>query len=925
VWGISIGKIEGKTKVSGLLDEEEDEDDATAMTAGMTTSGELDSDNELDDNDEDDFAAENAPRPPPDKLMYGGDGECNKTNERRDVTQRPGRSLHVQGQRPELYGEANSQSTTHGQPPDRSASNRNSSGQVQGRAPELQWGATPTGAQTSSASRSDTHGPRPSPPRHWNEFDTATINPADVAAARIRLAEEIMGEAATQPVDIRGLVFPRWRAMDHPAAPLLREYAKLGCPVDVGRDWTVSELEAAVARGPHVSALEDDAIAQIQVEAREKEAQGFAKIYLWEDLKKKLPEALKLSPLAMIPHKSRKYRAILDLSFALRLDGYNLPSVNEATKRCAPEESIDQIGSVLPRIIEALANAPADGGDIMFSKLDIKDGFWRMVCEEGKEWNFAYVLPNHPGEPVEIVVPSALQMGWALSPPFFCAASETARDVAASYVSEAVGTLPKHPLEDWTMPDTTSLPDTSNMNGRQGTAFLQLLEAYVDDFIQLAQTTDPEQLRHCSRAVLHGVHSVFPPPEITGHSGQDPTSLKKLKEGEGLWEVRKDILGWMMDGATRCIELAEKKQKAILLELTTVLRIKRGVPFKRMEKLVGKLRHAAIGIPAGKALFGPVNRLMAMKPKQVVWKRCPEVQQSLQDWRQLIRESAKEPTHVNELVPGPPTYKGTLDASGEGVGGIWVSGTDHIAPIVWRVPWPKEVRDRLVTQDNMSGDITNSDLEMAAEILGWLVLEAVVSTRHAHVGMCSDNSATVAWQTRWASKRSRVANCLLRVLAIRLRKNRASPLVTRHLAGDRNALGDIPSRSYGYKAEWHFENDIDFLAYFNVTFPLPSKNCWTGFQLASGVVSKVMQELLTQGSPMAEWRRLPKLGQKYGKNGVPTADLSECLRTWTAAPSSKLPESLPCSAEESERESVEEPSVLEVFEQASATSTRRSP
>lgn len=235
------------------------------------------------------------------------------------------------------------------------------------------------------------------------------------------------------------------------------------------------------------------------MEVRENESQGFAKIYIWEDLKKKLPEALKLSPLAMIPHKSRKYRAILDLSFALRLDGYNLPSVNEATKRCAPEESIDQIGSVLPRIIEALANAPADGGDIMFSKLDIKDGFWRMVCEEGKEWNFAYVLPNHPGEPVEIVVPSALQMGWALSPPFFCAASETARDVAASYVSEAVGTLPKHPLEDWTMPDTTSLPDTSNMNGRQGTAFLQLLEAYVDDFIQLAQTTDPEQLRHAQR------------------------------------------------------------------------------------------------------------------------------------------------------------------------------------------------------------------------------------------------------------------------------------------------------------------------------------------------------------------------------------------------------------------------------------------
>ena len=69
----------------------------------------------------------------------------------------------------------------------------------------------------------------------------------------------------------------------------------------------------------------------------------------------------------------------------------------------------------------------------------------------------------------------------------------------------------------------------------------------------------------------------------------------------------------------------------------------------------------------------------------------------------------------------------TLDASGEGAGGVWVSGLQSIAPIVWRLEWPQEMRDRLVTFANPSGDITNSDLEMAAEVLGWLVLEAVVA------------------------------------------------------------------------------------------------------------------------------------------------------------------------------------------------------
>ena len=166
---------------------------------------------------------------------------------------------------------------------------------------------------------------------------------------------------------------------------------------------------------------------------------------------------------------------------------------------------------------------------------------------------------------------------------------------------------------------------------------------------------------------------------------------------------------------------------------------------------------------------------------------------------------------------------------------------------MWRVEWPTEVVARLVTASNPEGDITNSDLEMAAEVLGWLVLEAVTETKWAHVGVCSDNSATVAWQRRGASKRSRVANRLLRVLAIRMRRNRASPLVTRHIEGDRNRLGDIPSRSFGYKPEWRFEHDSNLLKFFDATFPLPNQNSWQGFRLSDAVCSRVMRKLATAG------------------------------------------------------------------------------
>ena len=80
---------------------------------------------------------------------------------------------------------------------------------------------------------------------------------------------------------------------------------------------------------------------------------------------------------------------------------------------------------------------------------DIEDGFWRLHCREGGEWNFCYVWPQTPEEPVRLVVPSSLQMGWVESVPYFCAASKTARDVAVNYIKTQIRALPKHKFDSW--------------------------------------------------------------------------------------------------------------------------------------------------------------------------------------------------------------------------------------------------------------------------------------------------------------------------------------------------------------------------------------------------------------------------------------------------------------------------------------------
>ena len=93
-----------------------------------------------------------------------------------------------------------------------------------------------------------------------------------LAYERRRLLEELIRPDGVIDGKLLGLVFPRLRARRHPAANLLLQYARVGCLVSVGHDWTPDEMESVVTKCPHSSALEYDAISKIQVEAREKSA-----------------------------------------------------------------------------------------------------------------------------------------------------------------------------------------------------------------------------------------------------------------------------------------------------------------------------------------------------------------------------------------------------------------------------------------------------------------------------------------------------------------------------------------------------------------------------------------------------------------------------------------------------------------------------
>jgi hypothetical protein len=179
-------------------------------------------------------------------------------------------------------------------------------------------------------------------------------------------------------------------------------------------------------------------------------------------------------------------------------------------------------------------------------------------------------------------------MGWVESPPYFWAATETARDVSTKYIDMPVGTLPPHKFKKYiienakyTAPPKTSIPTTG---------FLYMVEVYVNDFMSLVIPISQEQLQHVATAVMTGIHGIFPPDT---DDSNDPISEKKMMKKEGQYSTLKTLLGFNFDGLAKTMWLESAKQEKLLTVLKSWVRAGKqgtaGIPFKEFELVIAKL------------------------------------------------------------------------------------------------------------------------------------------------------------------------------------------------------------------------------------------------------------------------------------------------------------------------------------------------
>ena len=693
---------------------------------------------------------------------------------------------------------------------------------------------------------------------------TSAHNRSSVLAAGPRPQPTITAMHAPQIAQgkRRKLMDPEPWMRFHPFVATLEAWAE-GVPVDCGPAWSTAAQQAAVTRGPHTSALTPDARQLISDEMDYQVAAGFSEIKLWTEVQALHPVPLKISPLAVIPQVGRRGRLLLDLSFAVqahRGPGKQArrtyiatpapplaPSVNDTTTKQSPDYPVKELGRVFPRVLHFMATVPPEE-TIMFSKLDLSDGFWRMLVAEDAIWNFAFTLPGIGVGPASLVIPHALQMGWTESPGYFCATTETGRDIMQALIDG--GTLcPPHALESFMVPSTPARRQTSPDTPRKW----QMSAVYVDDYILAAvEDASGTLLQRTGRAALHTIHGIFPSLERSGHvGGKDPVSLKKLMAGDAQWAPTKELLGFVCDGSTRTVRLTQRKANDIA-EATAQLLKKNRAATQKFQSVVGKMRHVTTILPAARGLFTPLNRALKGDPMTIPLSAKGEVRAALLDLRQLVLALADRPTHVNEiLLPAAPHYIGYCDASAFGAGGVWFSGTHPLPETVWRLQWPPDITAAVVSDSNPTGTLTNSDLEMAAVVLHVNTLELVAPClRHKHILVHSDNTPSVAWVTKMATKtaKSDAAHRLLRGLAIRQRMLESAPVSIAHVAGVDNALADIASRPIPPQ----LDDDAAFLTHFDCKFPLQNRY-WQRASPGSAQLYNVILTLRGQRLTLQRW------------------------------------------------------------------------
>ena len=267
---------------------------------------------------------------------------------------------------------------------------------------------------------------------------------------------------------------------------LLQSLATSGFLAAVGKPWSLDAIRATIKRGPHTSTCNSASTTFCLKELADRVSQGFSLLLTAETAILLFGRRLRISRLASVPQANKKDRLICDSTASppsgdslLPTSSEDTPAVNVSTDRSVAPQAM-HFGPCFPRILQKISEAYPQDGPVYLSKWDIIDTFHRCVLRPADVGAFSYLVSPLPSNTaIYLCVDLVLPMFWLRSPPFFCAASETAADLANTYLADHRSPTPEYGPTLGTYSTVPSPPASAGQ--------LQATDVYMDDHNCLAQ------------------------------------------------------------------------------------------------------------------------------------------------------------------------------------------------------------------------------------------------------------------------------------------------------------------------------------------------------------------------------------------------------------------------------------------------------
>jgi hypothetical protein len=177
------------------------------------------------------------------------------------------------------------------------------------------------------------------------------------------------------------------------------------------------------------------------------------------------------------------------------------------------------------------------------------------------------------------------------------------------------------------------------------------------------------------------------------------------------------VLGWVFDTLRRSIELPPHRLDRFFELLASIPSHQHRTSRKKWQQLLGEFRSMTTAIPRGRGMLSQLQAALTYTANARPTDRLAltrAVHDQLADLRTLAEDVSSRPTRWGELVDSDPAFLGAVDASAAGMGCVWLDAATRAHPLLWRNQFPADVTGAVVSWENPSGTLTNSDLEQVA-------------------------------------------------------------------------------------------------------------------------------------------------------------------------------------------------------------------